>query len=183
MDIMGVDIATFLKIGGGVIGCLATTFFAIVKLYDTIASKKEKQQDRHDDRRYQRELKLEKDKVTIQKELESTKQRHAQKLIDAIKGEMGDIKKEVKKLSESFIRVDEKLINNAATQARNFNMVNDFISTTTTRFRILEQEVKSGSLETRREFKSQIVKIKEDLVVVKSIANKVRIEQKSIMEG
>jgi len=176
---------TIMKLLGGGIAFIVTSGFTFFKLYDAVSVRREKREEKKreferqeaekdDERRYKRELKLEQDKVTLQKELEATKQRHVQKLIDAVRCEMKKIETEVKSLSTSFARVDERMKVSVETEARSIQMVNDFIQTTTNRFRMMEQEMKQRNGDLAQEFRTEIKKISEDLILVRGIADKVR---------
>lgn len=180
---LNLDLMTILKLMGGGIAFIVTSGFTFFKIYDAVQVRREKRAEKEDERRYERELQLERDKVELQKELETQKQRHVQKLIDAIREEMGKLEREVKRLSESFVRVDERLKSTADKQESNVKMVNDFIQTTKNRFRILEQEVKNGDAEVREYVKTEIRQIKEDLIIVKGIAKKLRDNKQTTKGG
>lgn len=156
------DIAVLIKVGAAIIGCVTAIVGMSLKVWSMLEKKKAKMSEMQDERRYDRELQLERDKIALQKELEAQKQQHTQKLIEAIRLEMGKLEGEVKQLAVEFARTDEKLKNNA-------ELVRDFVESTTSRFSIVETEL--GSVRTGLEkFKTEVLKIRDDLKAIREIA-------------
>lgn len=158
----------------GVLVTSGVTFAGLMwTVVNSLQSRKIKKEEKQDERRYQRELKLEEQKIELQKELEATKQRHVQKLIDAVKEEMTGIKAEVKALAKSFYQIEGRLESNAALAERHVSDMEKFVVKAEEKFRELDKAVSAFHKDVQQ-YRTQIQQINDDLVIVRDLATKIK---------
>jgi len=150
---------------GGVGACVAFAWKAGISIVDRLEKSKQKQIDYS----HNKAKDLEKQKLELQKELEAQKQRHVHKLIEAIRSEMTKLADKVDELAIAFGRVDEKLNFNAKLAEANLKKIQGFVDSTNKRFETIEKEFTL--------YRSEIKEISKDLLLIKSVAIKVRDKQ------
>ena len=155
----------FLSYGSFFGACVAvlTLLWVIV---NKIVDRVEKSKNKSIDYQHTKATQLEREKIELQKELEGTKQRHVHKLIEAIREEMAKMGEKVDKLTTQSARTDEKLKANVQVGDANLKEIKCFVASTQRRLEVVEGDVKS--------YRTEIHEVSKDLLLIKSIANKVK---------
>ena len=132
-----------------------------------------KSKDKMMDRELEHNKELERQKIELGKELERQKQRHVQVLIDGIKTEIGKIDTKLGKVHDSYIKLNVKFESNADECAVIMEEVQSYFKITKARFEIIEKQMNSNTAGVEG-FKTKLIKINNDLIMVKNVANKLR---------
>lgn len=159
--IANIPFAHIAAILAGIGGLVAFIWRAGFSIVDKVEKSKQKQIDYA----HKKSEQLEVQKVELQKELETQKQRHVHKLIEAIREEMAKVLVKVDALSVQFGRVDEKLKHNVEMGRQNLDKIKCFIDTTSKRIQTVDRELAT--------FRTEVKEIGKDMLLIKTVAAKV----------
>jgi hypothetical protein len=121
--------------------------------------------------------KIEQQKIELQKELETTKQRHTQKLIDTIREDLGKMSQKLDQMRQAYFNLDKKIATNETQSECVIKSIQEFSRDAGRRFIAIEKQVQilektTNEVDTKVE--SQMEKIGKDLYIIREAARKVK---------
>lgn len=159
-------IATIIKYVLSAIGIGISIIGLIWTISIKIIERTEQSRNRVIDRQHRKNSVLEKEKAVIQKELESNKSRHIQKLVDEIKTEVKKLDVKVDGIAHTCTKLDTQMKQHTSSETRLLDEMSSFTKETRIRFQQLEKDVAVT--------KSQYVNVGKDITMIKDIATKIR---------
>jgi chromosome segregation ATPase len=120
---------------------------------------------------------LEQQKIALQKELETTKQRHVQKLIDTIREDLGKMSQKLDQMRQAYFNLDKKIATNETQSECVIKSIQEFSRDAGRRFIAIEKQVQileKTTHEVDTKVESQMEKIGKDLYIIREAARKVK---------
>lgn len=145
-----------------IIAVISFTWVVVNKIVDRVAANKNKTIELQ----HRKNQQLETQKIQLQKEADLTKQRYVEKAIGKVETQVKAVDDKVQSMMVNYGRVDEKLKAHVEASARVVKKVECFVDATNKRFETVEKELNT--------YRTQHIRIGEDLVMLKTLADSVR---------
>ena len=150
---------------GFIVAGISFVWVVVNKIVDRVAANKNKTIEFQHTKNQQ----LETQKIQLQKEADKTKQRYVETAIGKVETQVKAVETKIQTMMVNYARIDEKLKANVQASERVVKKVECFVDASNKRFETVEKELS--------EYRTRHIDLGNDLVMMKTLANKVKNKQ------